>query len=248
MKNSTFTIVGLLLLSLTILLSFSCKKEESNKAPTVSSVVVNPASVNASGIATISVTASDPEGDALTYSYSVSGGSVVGNGATASWTAASQEGAYSVTVQVSDGKGGQASGNGSLTVLPAVTQITGTASFPAGTSGDLSNAKVSIYTSWDNWNANQPIKFGAVTGSGASASFTLTNVNPGNYYLDVWKDQDNNGIWTSNDYIGWYGSGGLGSPSLTQFQIAEGQTFNCTVEMYIIAKKDSFPKELKYLR
>jgi hypothetical protein len=28
---------------------------------------------------------------------------------------------------------------------PVVTQVTGTASFPAGTSGDLSNAKVSLY-------------------------------------------------------------------------------------------------------
>jgi len=115
-----------------------------------------------------------------------------------------------------------------------VTQITGTASFLAGTSGDLSNSKVSIYTSYDNWVNNQPIKFGAVTGSGASVSFTLAGVNPGNYYLDIWKDADNSGTWTVGDYVGWYGSGGLGSPGVTEFQIAEGQTFNCTVQMYIV--------------
>lgn len=236
MKKVYFNYLGAILLSLLIVMIYSCKKEEENKAPTISSVVVNPGSVNANGIATVSVTANDPDGDVLTYAYTVSGGAIVGNGASANWTAATQEGAYSVTVLVTDGNGGQASGNGSLTVLPAVTQITGTASFPAGTTGDLSNSKVSIYTSYDNWAANQPIKFGAVTGSGASVSFTLTNVNPGNYYLDVWKDRDNDGFWTVGDFIGWYGSGGLGSPTLTEFQIAEGETFNCTIPMYIGAK------------
>lgn len=130
-------------------------------------------------------------------------------------------------------------------MLAPVTQVTGTANFPAGTSGDLSNAKVSLYTTLDNWNWNQPIKFGAVTGAGASVTFTLTNVNPGNYYLDVWKDIDNSATWSSGDYVGWYGSGGLGSPMLTEFQIAEGETFTVTVQMYIIAKDMTF-KKLKF--
>ena len=245
MKKLFFTQLGVILLSGFFILMYSCNKEEENKAPTISSVVVNPATVNANGIATVSVTATDPDGDALTYSYVVSGGSIAGNGASATWTAPAVEGANSVTVTVTDGKGGQASSNASLTVLAAVTQVTGTASFPAGTSGDLSNSKVSIYTSYDNWNANQPIKFGAVTGTGASVSFTLTDVNPGNYYLDIWKDRDNNGFWSVGDFIGWYGSGGLGSPALTEFQIAEGQTFSCTIQMFIIAKGFTF-KELKF--
>ena len=76
----------------------------------------------------------------------------------------------------------------------------------------------------------------------STVSFTLSNVNPGNYYLDVWKDIDNSATWTSGDYVGWYGSGGLGSPQLTEFQIAQGQTFNCTVDMYIIAKSAMSPK------
>lgn len=199
-------------------------------------MIITPGSVNANGIASVAVVASDPDNDPLTYSYTVTGGAITGSGAAVSWTAPSAPGAHSVTVTVSDGKGGSATGNGALTVLEAVTQVTGTARFPAGTSGDLSNAKVSLYTSYDNWVYNQPIKFGAVSGAGASVSFSITGVNPGNYYLDVWKDIDNSGTWTSGDYVGWYGSGGLGSPALTEFQIAQGQTFNCTVDMYIIAK------------
>ena len=244
-KKSIFMFLGVVILSIITVLS-SCKKDEEDKNnnPTIASVTVMPSSVAANGIATVSVVASDPDGDALTYSYSVSGGAIQGSGASASWTAPGQAGSCSVTVNVSDGKGGTASGNGSLTVTPAVTQITGTASFPAGSSGDLSNAKVSIYTSLENWNINSPIKWGAVTGSGASVTFTLTNVNPGNYYLDVWKDNDNSGFWSRDDFVGWYGSGGLGSPNLTEFQITDGQTFNCSIDM-LIAKGGYQLKKMK---
>ncbi|GAB4331331.1 MAG: hypothetical protein Kow00127_23270 [Bacteroidales bacterium] len=234
MKKATLFLT--LCFSISLILLQGCKKDEENSNPVINSITVNPTSVAANGVTTVTVSASDPDGDAITYTYTVSGGAIQGNGATATWTAPSQAGSYSVTVTVSDGNGGTASGNGALTVTAPVTQITGTAQFPAGTSGDLANSKVSIYTSWDNWLNNQPIKFGAVAGSGASVSFTLSDVNPGNYYLDVWKDIDNDGFWSVGDYVGWYGSGGLGSPDLTEFQIAEGETFNCSVQMYIIAK------------
>jgi multisubunit Na+/H+ antiporter MnhB subunit len=122
------------------------------------------------------------------------------------------------------------------------TTIKGTAYFPAGVSGDLSNAKVSIYTSLDNWNFNQPIKFVSAVGAGATVTFTMENVLAGNYYLDVWKDIDNTANWTSGDFVGWYGSGGLGSPALTEFQITDGQTLSFDVQMYIIAKGAKLPK------
>lgn len=243
MKIKPLPIAILIAMSFAIAFS-SCKKdeEEKNNNPTVTSVIITPASVNANGIVSVAVIATDPDNDPLTYAYTVTGGAITGSGAAVSWTAPSASGAHSVTVTVSDGKGGTATGNGALTVLEAVTQVTGTARFPAGTSGDLSNAKVSLYTTIDNWNYNQPIKFGAVSGSGASVSFTISGVNPGNYYLDVWKDIDNSGTWTSGDFVGWYGSGGLGSPALTEFQVAQGQTFSCTVDMYIIAKGGNLVK------
>ncbi|PKP53531.1 MAG: hypothetical protein CVT92_03585 [Bacteroidetes bacterium HGW-Bacteroidetes-1] len=211
----------------------SCKKEAKNGIPTISSLAVSPASVNANGIVSVNVTAVDPDNDPLTYNYTVTGGAITGNGASASWTAPSIEGAHSVTVVVSDGKGGQVTGNGALTVMPAVTQITGTASFPVGIPANLVASKVSIYTSFDNWNNYSPIKFVGVTGSGASVSFTMTGVSPGNYYLDVWSDNDASGDWSAGDFVGWYGSGGLGAPTLTEFQIGQGQTFNCTINMFI---------------
>ncbi|HPK05159.1 MAG TPA: PKD domain-containing protein [Bacteroidales bacterium] len=233
MKIKTIFLFSFIALAVTVF--HSCKKE-SNKIPVIASVSVNPASVNASGMVTVTVVASDSDGDELTYNYNVTGGAVSGTGPNVTWTAPSAEGAHSVNVTVSDGKGGSATGSAALTVLPAVTQVTGIARFPAGVSGDLVNSKVSLYTSLNNWNLNVPVKHVAVTGTGATVNFTIPSVNPGNYVLDVWKDNDNDAGWSSGDFVGWYGSGGLGSISLTEFQIAQGQTFNCEVNMYIIAK------------
>lgn len=238
MKRLLFSLLPITLL-LVLVINYGCKKDEDekeNKSPVVSSVLVTPNSVSPGGTATVTVQASDPDGDAITYSYTPSGGAITGNSSTVTWTAPVIPGSYSVTVTVNDGKGGQASGNGALTVLTPQTAITGTASFPAGTSGDLSNSKVSIYTSWDNWYYNQPLKFVAVSGTGSTVNWTMTDVIAGNYYLDVWKDIDNNAQWSVGDYVGWYGSGGLGSPNLTEFQVAQGETKNLTVQMYIIAK------------
>jgi uncharacterized protein (DUF2141 family) len=233
MKRFTLAAAFIAFASMILVLS-SCKKEEDNNNPVINSVTVDPASVEAGAMAMVTVAATDPDGDALTYTYTVSGGAIAPNGSTANWTAPAQAGAYSVSVTVSDGNGGTASSNGALTVVAPPTQIVGTASFPAGTSGDLSNSKVSIYTSYENWLANQPIEFGSVTGSGASVSFTLANINPGNYYLDVWKDNDNDAGWSTGDFLGWYGSGGLGSPNLTEIQISEGQTVNVNISMFIV--------------
>lgn len=238
----SFALSAFLLVAFVVLIS-GCDKDE-NGNPVISAVVVNPASVSAGGQVFITVTASDPDGDALTYTYLPNGGAVSGSGSSVTWTAPTIAGAYSVTVTVTDGNGGSATASGTLTVTAAsnVTRVTGTASFPAGTSGDLSNAKVSLYTSYENWNFNQPIKFAAVTGAGASVSFEITDVLPGNYYMDVWKDIDNSATWTVGDYVGWYGSGGLGSPALTEFQITQGQTLSFTISMYIIAKGDPIAK------
>ena len=238
------TLTGMLFLAITVVFT-ACKKEQANRLPVISGVAVTPASVAAGGTANVTVTATDADNDALTYAYTPNGGLINGSGASVTWTVPNTAGGYSVTVVVSDGTGTSTS-SGGVTVTGGGGgdngTVGGTAFFIAGVSGDLSNAKVSIYTTLDNWNFNQPIKFVGATGSGASVAFSMINVLPGNYYLDVWKDIDNSGTWTVGDYVGWYGSGGLGSPALTEFQIIAGQTFNVNVQMYIIAKGAKLPK------
>jgi hypothetical protein len=233
MKSNFIKLLAMLVLPMFVA---SCNKDDtpSNKVPVISSIQVNPPSTAANGVVNITVLAVDPDGDPLTYSYVVTGGAISGIGPNVSWTAPSTPGAHSVTVTVSDGKGGTATGNGSLTVQQAITQITGTARFLAGTAGDLSNAKVSIYTTRDNWVNNNPIKFGAVNGVGAVVTFSLTNINPGNYYVDVWKDNDNNGFWSAGDFIGVYGNINLGADGLSEVQVGQGQTVNVSIDMFIL--------------
>lgn len=227
--------------TLTVLIILSGCNEKStkskNSAPVINSVLVNPNTVGVGGTVTITVDAQDPdEGDQLNYTYIPSNGAINGSGSIVQWIAPQQAGAYSVTVTVKDQDGAEDTGIGNLTVtaVQVVTQVTGSAYFPAGVNGNLYNAKVSLYTSLQNWINYSHIKFVSAVGEGANVTFTIPDVNPGNYYLDVWKDNDNSGAWSTGDFVGWYGSGGLAAPSLTEFQIAEGQTVVINVSMFII--------------
>jgi hypothetical protein len=90
---------------------------QKNQAPV--SVSLSPANPNlvAGGSTTITATASDPNADSLTYSWSApSGGSISGSGATITYTAPGATGTYPVNVTVDDGKGGTATGTTSLSV------------------------------------------------------------------------------------------------------------------------------------
>jgi hypothetical protein len=122
MKNKTLPILVILAMVIAFA-GTSCKKEATNASPVITSVLVNPGSVNANATTTVTVTATDPDGDALTYSYTPNGGAISGSGASAVWTAPSTEGSYSVSVTVTDGKGGTATMSGSLVVLPAAAYV-----------------------------------------------------------------------------------------------------------------------------
>lgn len=213
----------------------SCEKDEkTNSLPVIQSVTVSPNTINANGMVNINVVALDSDNDVLTYAYQVTGGSISGTGPNVSWTAPSTEGAHSVNVTVRDGKGGIASQSATLTVLKPITQVTGTASFVAGVSGDLSNAKVSLYTSLENFELNQPVRSVAVQGSGGSVTFTISDILPGNYYLSVWKDNNNSQQLDNKDFIGIYGEINLGAYNFSELQVSAGQTFTCKIDMWIL--------------
>ncbi|MCK9399262.1 MAG: Ig-like domain-containing protein [Bacteroidales bacterium] len=90
-----------------------------NAAPIITEIIINPDSVQSEGVATVTVTASDPDGDALTYLYTPSGGSISGFGSSVTWTAPYEGGTYSINVKVSDGNGGNATGSVSVVVHQA---------------------------------------------------------------------------------------------------------------------------------
>lgn len=80
----------------------------SNQAPAISSLTANEEWVGSAGVLQVECTASDPDGDELSYTWSADGGSISGEGATVAWTAPDALGSYTITVEVADGKGGEA--------------------------------------------------------------------------------------------------------------------------------------------
>ncbi len=87
----------------------SCAKEEPpkpNNNPVISKLEANPETLAAAGTSTINCSATDQDGDTITYVWTCSNGKIEGNGASVSFTAPEQGGSYEVSVEVSDGRGG----------------------------------------------------------------------------------------------------------------------------------------------
>lgn len=110
-KKNKFLFISLLLLIV------GCVQPEStvssiggNNSPVVESVYVDPPFMTVGTTATIEVTASDPDGDQLQYSWSSALGDIIGSGANVRYSAAyCCVGSNVVTVVVSDVKGAKVS-------------------------------------------------------------------------------------------------------------------------------------------
>jgi len=98
--------------------------EAQNRAPVVSQVTADPAQVVAGSSTYITAVASDPDDDPITYSWTASGGTVTGTGSKVSWASPKSAGSFTITVTVSDNRGGQVTGNATVTVLATTTTVT----------------------------------------------------------------------------------------------------------------------------
>jgi outer membrane protein OmpA-like peptidoglycan-associated protein len=84
------------------------KVEEKPNTPPTITCAANPATINVGQRSAITSTASDPDNDKLTYSYTTSGGRITGSGANVQFEGAGvAPGTYTVTCHVSDGRGGE---------------------------------------------------------------------------------------------------------------------------------------------
>jgi hypothetical protein len=233
--RSSINIIGLILLITFI--ATGCKKVEENNPPVITSVTLNPLVVNPDSSTMVKVKATDNDGDLIVYSYTPSGGIIIGNGANVRWLAPDSAGIYTLIIKASDDKGGVTIDSTAILEVREVvtpTQLQGTATFAVGMEGDISYSRVAIYASLADREAGLPQK-SIITSSGnySLVNFTMTGITPGDYYLDVWKDNDNSLTYSNGDYLGWYGSGNLLNQQLYQIQIAEGETKHITIQMYI---------------
>jgi len=82
---------------------------DTNQPPEISDLSANPSSINISQTTTVTCSASDQDGDPLTYHWTKNAGSFEGNtsGPSVTWRAPSTPGTYRVYCEVSDGEGGE---------------------------------------------------------------------------------------------------------------------------------------------
>jgi hypothetical protein len=81
-----------------------------NEPPEIDGLTTDNPWTTPSGTLQVSCSASDPDGHALSYEWMATGGDITGTGAAATWTAPEELGVYEITVVVSDGYGGTATG------------------------------------------------------------------------------------------------------------------------------------------
>jgi hypothetical protein len=122
-----------------------------NSAPKLTGLTASLTQVEVNQPVTLSVTATDADGDPRSYAWTATGGTFT-NETTASptWTAPATEGLYTLSVSVSDGRGGQAGISLKISVVrakaaanvavsfnawPVASQVTGTPSGQVATGG-----------------------------------------------------------------------------------------------------------------
>jgi outer membrane protein OmpA-like peptidoglycan-associated protein len=156
--------------------------------PPVAACAANPTSVYAGSgdNVAIHVTASDPDNDPLTYSYTATGGTVEGTGQDARFsTNGLNEGTYTVNAKVDDGRGGTATCSVDVKVEPRPNRPP-TISCSTDRSPIMPGERTGI-TAVASDPDNDPLTYsysasgGQVTGDGPKAEFDSTGLQPGSY-------------------------------------------------------------------
>jgi hypothetical protein len=126
--------IGLVTMGVGVLLIASSCTTSVNRPPIIASLEAEAEWIAPSGSLQMTCTASDPDGDGLSYHWITTGGNISGTGGVALWTAPQEVGTYDITVVVDDGRGGE--DTGFVTVIasngppPSIQNLTVTAEEP----------------------------------------------------------------------------------------------------------------------
>ena len=187
------------------MLFLSCNKEHE---PIISSIS-GPSSVLVNGSATFDCIATDADGDPLTYSWTCTSGSFNSStGSSVTWNAPSSHGSSTITVDVSDGRGGEDSKSKSITVQQVTTTLINwsgtipTRTYHYWTEYINSGYQISGYftatnttidflvldaSNYSNWVNGQSYNYIVQNLGSSGNSFSATITASGTYYFIIWN-------------------------------------------------------------
>ena len=99
--------IGLVAMAVGVLLLASSCTTVTNRLPIITSLEAEAEWIGPSGGVQLTCTASDADGDELSYEWTATGGDISDTGAAAIWTAPEEVGMYDITLVVDDGHDGK---------------------------------------------------------------------------------------------------------------------------------------------
>jgi len=173
--NKKRWLIIVVIVAAAVLLSILFDAMLANHRPAITSLEAEPERVLLSGSCQIVCTASDHDGDELSYNWSASGGEINGEGTTVTWTAPHSEGSYNVTVTVTDGRGGEITNQVTITVRanrpPTIASLIADADW-ALPSGSIQVTCSAFDPDGDELSYEWSTTGGDISGTGAAINWT----------------------------------------------------------------------------
>jgi hypothetical protein len=167
-------LIMLVVVTTVLLLNLSCTTSNNNQ-PIITSLEPDAEGVVPLGNLQVVCTASDPDGDELSYEWSASAGEIDGAGDTVTWVAPASEGSYSVAVEVTDGRGGEVMDYVTIAVRannpPTVASLTANADWTTP-SGSVQVTCSASDPDGDELSYEWSASGGDISGTGAVVSWT----------------------------------------------------------------------------
>ncbi|MBM4446622.1 MAG: hypothetical protein FJ023_04625 [Chloroflexi bacterium] len=119
--NSRIDKIGLGIIVVVTVLCSACLASpefKGNKPPEISNLEAQYINVYPRGASEIKCVVSDPEGDAVQFKWSSTGGSLTGDGPTITWEAPNDYGDYHIMVVAQDANGGSTEATLTVSVIP----------------------------------------------------------------------------------------------------------------------------------